>query len=100
MSVTAAQIATYLSDLEEARAEYMDDLVLRERLGHKDLYPRRVIASVLNCYISIANKYFSQPVYVGGVFQTTYNFFDEVEMEEIMLRINKICDTNYYLDLI
>lgn len=100
MSATAAQIATYLSDIEEARAEYMDDLVLREKLGHTDLYSRRIIAAVLNCYIDIIKKYFSQPSYdMSGFFILSNNFFDEEEIEDVILRINKICDTNYYVDV-
>lgn len=99
MAATAAQIATYLSDLQTARADYMDDITLKEKLGKVDIYPYRVIASVLSCYIAAVNKYFSEPVYSGGFFLTTDNFYDEEEIEDVMLRINKICDTNYYLDL-
>ena len=99
MSVTAVQIATYLSDIETARADYMDDLTLKEKLGHTDVYLYRVIATVLDCYITAVNKYFGQPVYSGGYFVTSSNFYDEEEIEDVILRINKITDSNYYLDV-
>jgi len=96
---TAAAIATYLSDIREAQSIYMDDLVLREKLGHSDVFQHRVKATVLDCYVTVMGDYFSQPVYSGGLFLDDYNFFDVEEVEETMLRINRICDTNYYIDL-
>ncbi len=98
--VTAAQIQTYLENIKEAQSLYMDDLVLREKLGHQDIIKHRVIATIINCYVKILTDYFSQPVYVGGFFNTENNFYDEEEAEEIMERINRICDTEYFLDLI
>ena len=99
MSVTAVEIATYLDDIYEAQADYMDRLVRKEKLGHTDLYSNRMIAAILNSYICIVVDYFSQPVYSGGYFLTTYNFFDEEEIKDVIFRIDRICDVNYYLDL-
>jgi hypothetical protein len=100
MSVTAAQIATYLSDIEDARADYMDTVILKEKLGSHELFGYRAVATILDCYITIVNKYFGEPSYDGsGYFLTSYNFYDEEEIEDVILRINKICDTNYTLDI-
>jgi hypothetical protein len=99
MAVTAVQIADYLDDIYEAQSKYMDKLVRREKFGHTDIYSNRVIAAILNCYITVVTDYFSQPVYSGGYFLTTYNFFDEEEIKDVIYRINKICDTDYYLDI-
>ena len=97
--ITAAEIATYLDDMYEAQSIYMDKLVRKEKLAGSPLFSGRVIAAVLNCYTNIIADYFSQPVYDGGYFLTTYNFFDEEEIKDTIFRINKICDVNYYLDL-
>lgn len=98
--ITSAQIATYLADLRLAQSIHMDKLVRKEKLAGSDLFSGRVIASILNCYTGIVIDYFGQPVYnVDGYFLTTYNFFDEEEIKDIILRINKITDNNYYLDL-
>jgi len=99
MAITALQISTYLDDIYEAQSDYMDRLVRREKWGHTDIYSNRVIAAILNCYIIIVADYFSQPVYSGGYFVTSYNFFDIEEIKDVIYRINKICDTNYYLDI-
>jgi len=97
--VTAVQIAEYLEGIKEAQSIYMDDLVLREKLGHLDIVKHRVVATVLDCYVKIMCDYLSQPEYVGGLFITEYNFYDEEEAKEVMERINRICDTEYFLDL-
>lgn len=97
--VTAAQIATYLDDMYEAQAVYMDKLVRREKSGRAEIFSNRAIAAVLNCYVNIIVRYFSQATYPGGYFETDYNFYDEEEAKEIVFRINKICDVNLYLDL-
>jgi len=97
--VTAAQIQTYLDNMYEIQADHMDKLVRNEKIGSKDIFSDRIIAAVLNCYVKIVEDYFSQAVYDGGYFDTDYNFFDEEEIKEIIYRINKICDTDYYLDV-
>lgn len=96
---TAALIAAYLINIKAAQSAYMDDLVLREKLGHHDVFQHRVKATILDCYVTIMGDYFGQPVYDSGFFLDDYNFYDVVEAEEVMLRINRICDTNYYIDL-
>jgi len=97
--ITAAQIATYLDSMHEAQTDYMDKLTLKEKVGSIDIFSYRAIAAVLNCYIKIVEDYFSQATYSTDYFVTDYNFFDEQEIKEIIFRINKICDTNYYLDV-
>ena len=97
--ITAAQIATYLINMREAQSDYMDRLVKQEKLGHNDVYSNRMIAAILNCYATIIDDYFSQALYSGGYFITTYNFFDVEEVKNVIFRINKICDTNDFLDL-
>lgn len=100
MAVTAIQISDYLNDIYEAQSLYMDKLVRKEKLGKGELFSNRIIASILNCYIDIVADYFSQAEYsIGGDFLTIYNFFDEEEIKDVIFRINKICDINYYLDI-
>jgi hypothetical protein len=99
MAATAIQITAYLSDIHMAQSKFMDKLVRREKLGYNDIFSSRVIATILNGYVVILTDYFSQATYNSGFFITTYNFFDEEEITDIMYRINKICDTDYYLSL-
>jgi len=97
--VTAAQIATYLADIQEAQVLYTDGVIVKERLGYPNLLQHRVVLTILNAYVDIIAQYFSQPVYSATFFLTTNNFYDEEEVKDVMLRINEICDTNYYLDI-
>jgi len=99
MAATAVQISTYLTNIYTAQARYMDKLILKEKLGYPDIERYRLTATVLNGYVDIITEYFSQATYSGGYFVITFNFFDELEAEDLMLRINKICDTNYYVNL-
>jgi hypothetical protein len=97
--VTAAQITTYLNAIYLAQSLHMDKLARKEKTGKAEIFDDKVIAAVLNCYVKIVEDYFSQATYPGGYFEVDYNFFDEEETKEIVFRINKICDTNYFLDL-
>lgn len=97
--VTAAEVTTYLTNLYLAQASYMEKLALKEQIAGKDLFSNRAIAAVLNCYVKIITDYFAQNTYSGGYWDEDYNFFDVEEIKEIIFRINKICDINYYLDL-
>jgi len=99
MAATAAQIATYLANIKEAQVLYADSVIVKERLGYPNIIANRVVLTVLNAYVDIVSEYFSEPVYSATYFLTTNNFYDVEEVEDVMLRINKICDTNYYLNL-
>lgn len=93
MAATANEIRDYLVSIYTAQSNYMDKLTLKEQLGHKDITCLRIRASILACYIYVMEEYLTQEIYY------TNTFFTTDEAEEIMYRINKICDSNYYLDL-
>ena len=94
MAATAGDIADYLVSIYYAQSVYTDKLVLKEKLGHTDVFCGRIKAAILACYVYLMVEYLSTQVdYVNN------NFFTTDEAEEIMYKINKICDTNYYLDL-
>jgi len=97
--VTATQISNYLASIYEAQSIYTDRLVLKERLGHTDLTEDRILMTLLGAYVEIMTEYFSQSIYQSTYFVTTNNFFEPEEVEDIMLRINLIADTNYSLEL-
>lgn len=99
MGVTAVQIADYLADVRLQECLYIDKLARKEKTGRAEIFSDKVIAAVLNCYVTIITDYFSQATYTGGLFNYTYNFFDAEEAEEIIFRINKICGTDYRLVL-
>jgi len=98
--VTATQISNYMISIYEALSIYADELTTKEKLGHKSLTETKIISTLLTMYVDIMTEYFSQATYdIDGYFDTDYNFFEPEEIQDIMLRINLICDTNYYLDL-
>lgn len=92
--VTPVQISNYLDSIYEAQSIYVDKLVLKEKLGHKDITDLRIVATLLDMYVQIMVDYFDLPTSYN-----TNNFFTTTEVEDIMLRINIICDVNYTLDL-
>ena len=91
---TAPQIAAYLSDILYAQSVYMDDLNLRERLGHKDLFRYKVRNLLLDYFVQIMIDYFSV-----GITYASNNFFTTTEVKDIINRINSLCDSNYNLNL-
>lgn len=93
MAATPTEIANYLASIYYAQSEYVDKLTVKERLGYKEINYPRILACILDCYIYTMEEYLSQADYANN------NFFTTDEAEEIMYRINLICDTNFYLDL-
>lgn len=93
MAATREQIEDYLMSVYWSQTDFMDKLTRKELLGHTDTFCDRVRASILACYVYLMEEYLTQEDYAN------YTFFTTDEAEEIMYRINKICDTNYYLDL-
>ena len=93
MAATAGDIADYLVSIYYAQSVYTDKLILKEKLGHTDVFCDRIKTAILSCYVYLMVEYLSQVDYENN------NFFTTDEAEEIMYKINRICDTNYYLDL-
>jgi hypothetical protein len=90
---TAPQIQAYLEDILYAQSVYMDDVNLRERLGHEDTFKYKIRNTILGYYVEIMIDFFSQSDY------DLNNFFTVDEVKDIMNRINRLCDSNYNLDL-
>jgi hypothetical protein len=97
MAATTNEILTYLTDIKYAQSEFMDKLNRKERLGHKDLYPLRLRSTILGYYVTIMVDYFSQDA--GSGEYASNNFFTTTEIEDIINRINRICDSNYEIEL-
>lgn len=93
MAATAEQILAYLTDIKYAQSEYMDKIILKEKLGHRDIFIHRLRATILSYYVQIMVDYFSQSTYDSN------NFFTTTEVEDIINRINRICDSNYEIEL-
>lgn len=91
---TPAEISNYLLEIYEAQSIFVDKLVLKEKLGHRDVTEQRIVATLLDMYVQIMVDYFELPTSYS-----TNNFFTTDEVEDVMLRINLICDTNYTLNL-
>ena len=93
MAASAQEILDYLTDIKYAQSVYSDKLTLKERLGHKDIYIHRLRNTILNYYVTIMVDYFSQTTYDSN------NFFTTTEVEDIINRINRLCDSNYEIEL-
>lgn len=92
--VTPTQISNYTDSIYEAQSIFMDRLVLKEKLGHTDVFCDRIKGTLLDMYVQLMVDYFDLPTSYN-----TNNFFTTDEVKDIMLRINIICDTNFVLDL-
>jgi len=93
MPATRKEIEDYLASIYFVQSQYMDKLVTKEKLGNTDIFCNRVRASILACYVYLMEEYLTQIEYDQN------SFFTTDQAEDIMYRINRICDTNYYLDL-
>ena len=90
---TTQQIQAYLADILYAQSVYMDDLNLRTRLGHEDIFKYQVRNYLLGCFVEIMIDYFSQTTY------NSQNFFTTDEVQYVINNINRLCDSNYNLTL-
>lgn len=93
MAASRQEILQYLTDIKYAQSAYMDDIILKERLGGNNIFADKVKTTILNNYVNIMVDYFEQADY------TTSNFFTIVEIQNIIDRINIICDSNYIIKL-
>ena len=91
---TVGNIANYILSIYEAQSIFVDKLVLKEKLGHTDIFCDRVKTVLLNNYVKLMVDYFELPTAYN-----TNNFFTTDEVADVILRINLICDTNFTLDL-
>jgi hypothetical protein len=91
---TVGEIANYLLEIYEAQSVFTDEVVLKEKLGHTDIFCDRIKETLLSMYVQIMVDYFKLPASYD-----TDNFFTTDEAKDIVLRINLICDTNYIIDL-
>ena len=97
--VTSTEVTNYLASIYDAQSQYVDFIVIKERLGHQSLIEKRILITLLDMYVDIMVRYFKEATYPGGYFDTTNNFFDVEEIEDIMLRINLIAGVDYHLNL-
>ena len=94
---TTQQIGDYLSNIRYGLSVLMDDLNRRQRLGHRDIFKYQVRVYILSAYVEIIEDYFSQDDGAGSY--ATNNFFTTDDVEEIVNRINRLCDSNYTIEL-
>jgi hypothetical protein len=90
---TSEQISDFLTYVTYAQSTFMDKLNLKERLGHENLFKWRLQNVILGYYIQILVDYFAQAEYDSGNFCTT----DEIQ--DVIDRVNRLCDSNYTIEL-
>lgn len=93
MAATQQQITDFLTDVIYAQSVYMDKVGLKERLGEPEIFKYRLRNTILGFYIEILVSYFAQTDY------SHFNFITTVQAEDIISRINRMCDTNYNIEL-
>lgn len=101
MASTVAQVNNYISYIRVGIADYVDSVVLKEKLGHTDLFCERQKVMLLSAYLDCIIDYFT-PFLLAGVDDHSYdtnNFFTTDEIMDVMQHINSICKTNYTLNL-
>jgi len=98
MAASTQQIGDYLSDIRYGLSIMADDVNRRERLGHfRDIFKYKVRLYILTSYVEIMEDYFSQDDGAGSY--ATDNFFTTDDAQEIVNRINRLCDSNYTIEL-
>lgn len=97
MAATTTDINNFLTYIQYGQSTYMDRINIRERLGHTGLFMWRLRMTILNNYVQMMIDYFSQDASNGEY--ATNNFMTTTEAQGVINRINKLCDSNYSLDL-
>lgn len=101
MASTLTQVNNYISYIRVGIADYVDKVVLKERLGHTDLFCERQKVMLLSAFLDCIVDYFN-PFIVAGVEDHSYdtnNFFTIDEIRDVMQHVNNICGTFYMLEL-
>ena len=98
---TIAQVNDYISSMRIAVADYTNSVMIKETLGHTDLFCNRQKVMLLSAFLDCVNDYFG-PFLTAGVEDHSYdtdNFFTTDEIMDVMQHVNSICKTFYTLDL-
>lgn len=100
MAATLTQVNNYISYIRVAIADYTDKVVLKETLGHTDLFCQRqkviILSACLDCIVDYFNTFV---VSSGTIDYDDYNFFTTDEIRDVMQHINNVTDSFYMLDL-
>lgn len=101
MAATVTQVNNYISSIRSGIGIFADEVALKEKLGHKNLFCRRQKVILAAAYLQIVLDYFA-PYIEAGVDDDSYdtnNFFTTAEIRDVMQHINNVCGTFYMLDL-
>jgi hypothetical protein len=93
MAASAGEILAYLTDIKYAQSIYMDKVTRSEFLGDDDIFKLNLRNTILSYYVEIMVGYFAQSAYDSN------NFFTTVEAQDVINRINRLCDSNYTIQL-
>lgn len=92
MAATQQDISDFITSVRDSLSVFVNKVAKKEILGHTDLFCQRQKTQIATVYLEILEKFFSQVDYEND------NFFTVEEIEEIMLRINLLLDTNYTIE--
>jgi len=101
MAATLTEVNDYISAIRIAIADYTNKVMLKELLGHTNIFCDRQKVILLSVYLDCINDYFG-PFILAGLDDHSYdtnNFFTTDEIMDVMQHINSICKTFYTLDL-
>lgn len=100
MASSLTEVNNYISYIRVAIADYTDKVILKETLGHTDLFCQRqkviILSACLDCIVDYFNPFV---VSSGAVAYGTYNFFTTDEIRDVMQTVNDVCSTFYMLEL-
>lgn len=100
MAATLTQVNNYISYIRDGISTFSDKVMIKEQLGHTDLFCQRQKIMLLSGYLDCIVDYFNPFVVSYGVVPyDTNNFFDTYEIRDVMQHINNICGTFYMLEL-
>jgi len=98
MAATQAQINSYIASVRYAHSLYSEKISRKGKLSRKTKCCDGIKLILLGYYVRILEDYFDQHDDGGDTYED-YNFFTVTEITDIMQHVNRICDTNYFLDV-
>jgi len=97
--MTQQEFDNYKLQLYWYSSQKAERLAKDKALGKSGLENKMVELNLLNAFISIINEYTLQDYDEENEEDENINFFTRAQMEDIITHINKICGTQYNLNL-
>jgi len=93
MAASSIDINNYLTSIMDAQSDYAKEIALDYRLGRQECKTDKIKLVTLSYLVRAMKKYFAKSDY------SVNNLYTTVEANDIMEKINKICNTYIYIEI-